>query len=140
MPVTNAIILAQATTTIAQFEAGSGDPVLEIRTAGYGTLLLSYTLDDGFQAASIEGGLAVVVADELPKVAAAAASGTAGSFQLRDGDGDVVWQETGAGAVGTDPQTAIAVLTDTAITEDEETTLQSLALGISPVVLPGLEV
>jgi hypothetical protein len=82
----------------------------------------------------------VVVADGLPKVVTAAASGTAGSFQLRDGDGGVVWQETGAGAVGTDPSEAIAVLTDTDIIEDEETTLQSLALGISPVVLPGLEV
>lgn len=131
MALSDDVVLAQCAATITEF----GDATLEIRVADYGTLLLSYAIAS-FATPAMDTGFGIIAAAGVPIAETGIATGTAGSFQLRDGNDAVKWQETGAGAVGTDPATSIAVLTTDSIVSGESIPLTSFRLGINSAVGP----
>ena len=84
---------AQTAATIAQLDIGAGNPTLVIGTdAAMTTVLLTFTLDGTNAYTPTTAGLAVVTG--LPIPAVGAASGLAGAYEYRDGNGLVCWSGT----------------------------------------------
>ena len=84
---------AQTAATIAQLDIGAGNPTLVIGTdTSMTTVLLTFTLDGTNAYTPTTAGLAVVTG--LPISTTAAASGLAGAYEYRDGNGLVCWSGT----------------------------------------------
>ena len=116
---------SQADGLAALADAGSAGAKLKLRTGatpGAGTLLVTFTLSTtGFGAASS----GVITAASMPKTATAAATGTAGNYELTDSDDNVIANgasvAAGSGEVN---------LISTSITNGQTCTLSSMTITV----------
>lgn len=83
----------------AAIDAGAAAGVLKIFTAGYATLLATFTLSDPCAAAASSG---VLTMSGMPKTATVAASGTAAVARYEDSNATVVADGLTVGTSGTD--------------------------------------
>jgi hypothetical protein len=79
-------------------DAGPAAGTLEVYTAAYGTLLITFTLSDPASAVAAD----VLTLNGMPKTAAAGNSGTAALARIKDSTGTVVAQGLTVGTSGTD--------------------------------------
>lgn len=81
-----------------RIDADVGAGTLEIATAAYASVLITYTLND--PCGTVTGG--VLTFSGLPKTVAAGNSGTAAVARIKDNSGDVVVNNLTVGTSGTD--------------------------------------
>lgn len=106
-------------------DLGSAGGKVKIRTGstpGSGTLLVTFTFSTTAFGASSGG---VITAASMPKTATAAATGTAGNYEITDSDDNVVANGASVGTSGTE-----VVLTSTSITSGQTCTLSSLTVTV----------
>ena len=134
MGITNSVAAAGLNAIVDSVDNGSAAGKLKIRATAYGTVLVTFTFSDPAFGNATTASPSVATAASLPKTATAAATGTAGSFQVTDSDDNVIWQATGAGAVGTSG--ALVVISSTSITSGQSIDLTACTLSF-PTALVG---
>ena len=94
----NSLKTARMAAVVTNIDAGAGPGTIEVCTAGYAVVLLTFTLDD--PCGSVAGDPATLSFAGLPKQALGATAGTATIGRIKDSNGTVVGSNLAVTATG----------------------------------------
>jgi hypothetical protein len=109
MDYNNDIKTARMTVTLNAIDAGAGPGYLEIYTAGYAEVLLTYVFED--PCGAVSGDPAALIFAGMPKQANASAGGLAALALIKDSDGVIVAAGLTVGTAGSGKNVEISSTT-----------------------------